>query len=95
MNNVGSTTLNNAVFNNPEQVVRFLLCTQRLGRLGVIRVQVRRPFKVVAKGDARGVGDREFKLFQICQSTSLPGLSVNFLDDEINKINPTLIVTKP
>ena len=50
---------------------------------------------VVAKGDAREVGDREFKLFQICQSTSLPGLSVNFLDDEINKINPTLIVTKP
>ena len=50
---------------------------------------------VVAKGDAREVGDRELELFQICQSTSLPGLSVIFLDDEINKINPTLIVTKP
>ena len=34
--------------------------------------------KVVAKGDAREVGDRELELFQICQSTSLPGLSVNF-----------------
>ena len=33
---------------------------------------------VVAKGDAREVGDRELELFQICQSTSLPGLSVNF-----------------
>ena len=37
------------------------------------------PFKmVVAKGDAREVGDRELEPFQICQSTSLPGLSVNF-----------------
>ena len=35
-------------------------------------------FKVVAKGDAREVGDRELELFQISQSTSLPGLSVNF-----------------
>ena len=34
--------------------------------------------KVVAKGDAREVGDRELELFQICQSTSLPELSVNF-----------------
>ena len=34
--------------------------------------------RVVAKGDAREVGDRELELFQICQSTSLPGLSVNF-----------------
>ena len=33
---------------------------------------------VVAKGDAREVGDRELELFQICQSTSLPGLSVIF-----------------
>ena len=33
---------------------------------------------VVAKGDAREVGDRELELFQICQSTSLPGLSLNF-----------------
>ena len=33
---------------------------------------------VVAKGDAREVGVRELELFQICQSTSLPGLSVNF-----------------
>ena len=31
---------------------------------------------VVAKRDAREVGDLE--LFQICQSTSLPGMSVNF-----------------
>ena len=50
---------------------------------------------VVAKGDAREVGDRELEIFQICQSTSLPGQQVNFLDDEINKINPTLMVTKP
>ena len=35
--------------------------------------------KVVAKGDARKVGDRELELFQIRQSTSLPGLSVKFL----------------
>ena len=33
---------------------------------------------VVAKGDPREIGDRELELFQICQSTSLPGLSVNF-----------------
>ena len=33
---------------------------------------------VVAKADAREVGDRELELFQICQSTSLPGLSVIF-----------------
>ena len=33
---------------------------------------------VVAKGDAREVGDRELELFQICQSTSLPGLSKFF-----------------
>ena len=34
--------------------------------------------RIVAKGDAREVGDHELELFQICQSTSLPGLSVNF-----------------
>ena len=34
--------------------------------------------RVVAKGDAREVGDHELELFQISQSTSLPGLSVNF-----------------
>ena len=35
-------------------------------------------YTVVAKGDAREVGDHELELFQICQSTSLPGLPVNF-----------------
>ena len=32
LNNVGSKTLFNAVFNNPEQVVRFLLCTLLSGK---------------------------------------------------------------
>ena len=34
---------------------------------------------VVAKGGVREVNDRELELFQIHQSTSLSGLSVNFL----------------
>ena len=54
---------------------------QRLGRLGIIEGQGQASvlvFRVVAKGDAREVGDRELELLQICQSTSLPGLSVNY-----------------
>ena len=34
---------------------------------------------VVAKGDARELGDHELELFQISKNTSLQGLSVNFL----------------
>ena len=51
-----------------------LSCSLASGSLAAAAIRL----MVVAKGDAREVGDRELELFQICQSTSLPGLSVNF-----------------
>ena len=42
-------------------------------------VVLERNVMVVAKGDARELGDHELELLQISKNTSLQGLSVNFL----------------